>query len=152
VSPSLKTCIEKISPEDGPMIATSVPANSNGAGSEVRPCKIRALQGDAVIAARDRGHRFSARPGAAAPAKSILPGRAKAIAAMHGSPAHPWSLDELASRGGMSRSSFAEVFSPHQPDRDDGKDEAHEDHRNKDMHLDARHRPRADFRIRKSAQ
>jgi AraC-like DNA-binding protein len=29
---------------------------------------------------------------------------------MHGSPAHPWSLDELASRAGMSRSSFANLF------------------------------------------
>lgn len=33
-----------------------------------------------------------------------------AITAMHGDPAHPWSLQQLASLAGMSRSSFAQRF------------------------------------------
>ena len=33
-----------------------------------------------------------------------------AINAMHGEPAHPWTLQELAERVGMSRSSFAQKF------------------------------------------
>lgn len=38
------------------------------------------------------------------------PQLAKALAAMHDDPAHPWTLDALAARAGMSRSRFAEVF------------------------------------------
>lgn len=38
------------------------------------------------------------------------PGLAKAIVAMHEKPAHPWTLDELGSRAGMSRSRFATAF------------------------------------------
>jgi AraC-like DNA-binding protein len=33
-----------------------------------------------------------------------------AISAMHGEPAHPWTLQELAERVGMSRSGFAQKF------------------------------------------
>ena len=33
-----------------------------------------------------------------------------AINAMHGDPAHPWTLQELAERGAMSRSGFAQKF------------------------------------------
>ena len=33
-----------------------------------------------------------------------------AINAMHGDPAHPWTLQELAERVGMSRSGFAQKF------------------------------------------
>ena len=38
------------------------------------------------------------------------PQLAKALAAMHDDPAHPWTLDALAAQAGMSRSRFAEVF------------------------------------------
>jgi AraC-like DNA-binding protein len=38
------------------------------------------------------------------------PQLARALAAMHDDPAHPWTLDTLAARAGMSRSRFAEVF------------------------------------------
>ncbi len=38
------------------------------------------------------------------------PRLARAIVAMHEEPAHPWSLEELASKAGMSRSRFAEEF------------------------------------------
>ena len=38
------------------------------------------------------------------------PRLARAIVSMHEKPAHPWSLEELASRAGMSRSRFAEEF------------------------------------------
>lgn len=38
------------------------------------------------------------------------PQLARALAAMHDDPAHPWTLDVLAARAGMSRSRFAEVF------------------------------------------
>lgn len=39
------------------------------------------------------------------------PQLAKAIVAMHDEPATPWTLETLATRAGMSRSRFAEVFS-----------------------------------------
>jgi AraC-like DNA-binding protein len=38
------------------------------------------------------------------------PGLAKAIVAMHEKPAHAWSLEELGSKAGMSRSRFAAAF------------------------------------------
>ena len=38
------------------------------------------------------------------------PGLARAIVAMHEKPGHPWTLDELGSRAGMSRSRFAATF------------------------------------------
>lgn len=38
------------------------------------------------------------------------PQLAKSLAAMHDDPAHPWTLEVLAARAGMSRSRFAEVF------------------------------------------
>jgi transcriptional regulator GlxA family with amidase domain len=38
------------------------------------------------------------------------PGLAKAIVAMHEKPGHPWSLEELGAKAGMSRSRFAAHF------------------------------------------
>ena len=38
------------------------------------------------------------------------PRLAHAIVAMHERPAHPWTLEELAARAGMSRSRFADAF------------------------------------------
>lgn len=38
------------------------------------------------------------------------PGLARAIVAIHEKPAHPWSLEELATRAGMSRSRFSTEF------------------------------------------
>ncbi len=34
----------------------------------------------------------------------------RAVALMHGDPAHPWTLDELAKRAGLSRTALAERF------------------------------------------
>lgn len=39
------------------------------------------------------------------------PQLAKALVAMHDDPAHPWTLETLATRAGLSRSRFAEIFS-----------------------------------------
>ena len=38
------------------------------------------------------------------------PQLARALVAIHEQPAHPWSLDSLAERAGMSRSRFADTF------------------------------------------
>ena len=38
------------------------------------------------------------------------PAIARGLAALHGSPERPWTVESLAQRGGMSRSSFARTF------------------------------------------
>ena len=57
---------------------------------------------------------YFTQPGARVPGWYVAlddPGAGPAIRAIHGDPRHPWTVAELAARGGLSRAAFAKRFS-----------------------------------------